>query len=88
VSAAERRFVEALARHWAGAATDPIPTPVVGYEAEGGIPIDFAWPDARIAVFLDLGNLDAEDRRVLELNRWRVLANDPDTILTALKEAA
>ena len=23
----------------------PIPVPVVGYEAEDGIPIDFAWPD-------------------------------------------
>ena len=80
--------MEALARHWAGAAADTIPVPVVGYEAEGGIPIDFAWPDARIAVFLDPGSLDAEDRRVLGLNRWRVLASDPDAILTALKEAA
>ena len=35
-------------------AAEPVPMPVVGYEAEDGIPIDFAWPDARIAVCLDL----------------------------------
>jgi ATP-dependent helicase YprA (DUF1998 family) len=88
ISGAERLFVEELARLDARAAAEAIPTPVVGHEADGGIPVDFAWPDARIAVFLDLETLDADDRRVLELNRWRVLTNDPVAILAALKEAA
>ena len=87
MSALERSLVEKLARHEAEAAAGAIPTPVVGYEA-AGIPIDFAWPDERIAVFVDLGNLDADDRRVLELDRWRLLPDDPDAILAALKEAA
>ena len=88
ISGAERLFIEELARLDARAGAEAIPAPVVGHEADGGIPIDFAWPDARIAVFLDLDALDADDRRVLESNRWRVLANDADAILAALKEAA
>ena len=50
-----------------------------------GIPVDFAWPDKKIAVFLDL---DAEDPRVLELADWRVFGDDPDAVFAALKEAA
>ena len=41
---AERTFVEGLAR------LGSIPVPVVGYETDGGIPIDFAWPDMHLAV--------------------------------------
>ena len=33
----------------------------VGYETDDGLPVDFAWPDAKIAVFLDL---EADDPRV------------------------
>ena len=58
---------------------------VVGYEAEDGIPLDFAWPDERIAVCLDL---DPEERRVLEMAGWRVLPDDPDAVFAALREAA
>jgi hypothetical protein len=87
MSGPERLFIEELARRSARAATGSIPTPVVGHEADGGIPIDFAWPDERIAVFLDLDTLDSDDRRDLESNRWRVFTNDPDAILAALREA-
>lgn len=30
------------------------PVPVVGYETDAGIPIDFAWPDVHLAVRLDV----------------------------------
>jgi hypothetical protein len=45
---AERSFVEGLARFRS------IPVPVVGYETDAGIPIDFAWPDVHLAVRLDV----------------------------------
>ena len=64
---------------------DAIAAPVVGYETDDGIPIDFAWPDAQIAVCLDL---DADERRVLESAGWRVFADDPDAVFAALREAA
>ena len=52
--------------------------PVVGHETEdSGIPIDFAWPDAKIAVCLDL---DPGDRRDLESDGWRVFPDDPDAV--------
>ena len=50
-----------------------------------GIPVDFAWPDAKIAVFLDL---EADDPRVVEMAGWRVFGDDPDAVFAALKEAA
>jgi hypothetical protein len=59
--------------------------PVVGFEAEDGIPIDFAWPDVKIAVCLDL---DADERRDLESAGWRVFPGDPDAVFAALREAA
>jgi hypothetical protein len=75
----ERLFIEELARH---TAAEPIPMPVVGYEAENGTPVNFAWPDARIAVCLDAG-----DRRDLESDGWRVFTDDADAVLMALREA-
>jgi hypothetical protein len=59
----------------------------VGYEVEDlGLPIDIAWPDKKIAVFLDL---EPHDKRELELANWRVFpADDTDAVLAALKEAA
>ena len=44
-SGAERAFIDQFARHAQRDAGQSIPAPVVGYEAEDGIPIDFAWPD-------------------------------------------
>jgi len=81
VSGAERIFIEELARRAAGW----LGMPVVGHEAENGIPIDFAWPDARIAVCL---NLEPGERRDLESAGWRVFPYDPDAVVAALREAA
>jgi hypothetical protein len=82
---AERAVIEELARL---AAAEPIPAPVVGDEEEG-LPIDIAWRDKKIAVFLDLDDLDPADKRMLELAEWRVFpASDPAAVLAALREAA
>jgi len=84
-SGAERAFIDQFARHAQHDAGQLIPAPVVGYEAEDGIPIDFAWPDSKIAVCLDLA---VDDRRVLEMAGWRVFPDDPDAVFAALREAA
>ena len=84
-SGAERTFVERLVRYAQGDTGDSVPVPVVGYETAEGTPVDFAWPDAKIAVFLDL---EADDPRVAELADWRVFGDDPDVVFAALKEAA
>ena len=84
-SGAERIFIEELARRAAGGAAGWLAMPVVGHEAENGIPIDFAWPDARIAVCLDL---NPDERRDLESAGWRVFPYDPDAVVAALREAA
>jgi hypothetical protein len=85
ISSAEQTFVVKLARYATRDTAQSIAIPVVGYEAENGIPLDFAWPDERIAVCLDL---DAEERRVLEMAGWRVFPDDPDAVFAALREAA
>jgi ATP-dependent helicase YprA (DUF1998 family) len=85
ISSAEQVFIEKLARYATREAADPIAIPVVGYEAENGIPLDFAWPDKRIAVCLDL---NPDERGVLEIAGWRVFHDDPDAVFAALKEAA
>jgi len=84
-SGAERAFIDQFARQAHRDAGQSIPVPVVGFEAEDGIPIDFAWPDSKIAVCLDL---DVDDRRVLEMAGWRVFPDDPDAVFAALREAA
>ena len=86
ISVAEQAFVENLARLAQRDSEERVPVPVVGYEAEDGIPVDFAWPDKKIAVCLDI---DAGDRQVLELAKWRVFdGDDPDAVLEALRKAA
>ena len=82
---AERIFIEGIARHATRNAAAPVARPVVGLE-EDGIPIDFAWTDKRIAVFLD--DPDPEERRDLEKLGWRVFTGDPDVVFAALREAA
>ena len=84
-TAAERAFAELLARHAQRDAEQLFPVPVVGYETDDGTPVDFAWPDKKIAVFLDL---EADDPRVVVLADWRVFGDDPDAVFAALKEAA
>ena len=85
LSGAEKIFIEKLARYATRETTESVAPPVVGYEAENGIPLDFAWPDDRIAVCLDL---DPDERRVLEMAGWRVFPDDPDAVFAALREAA
>ena len=85
ISSAEQVFVEKLARYAMRDTAGSIAAPVVGYEAEDGIPLDFAWPDKRVAVCLELR---AEERRVLEMAGWRVFPDDPDAVFAALREAA
>jgi hypothetical protein len=85
-SVAEQAFVENLARLVQRDPEERVRGPVVGYEAADGIPVDFAWPDKKIAVCLDI---DAGDRQVLELAKWRVFdGDDPDAVLEALRKAA
>ncbi len=85
ISSAERIFIQKLARYATREMAESIAVPVVGYEAEDGIPLDFAWPDKRIAVCL---GLDSDERRVLEMAGWRVFPDDPDAVIAALREAA
>jgi len=86
ISVTEQAFVENLARLAQQDSEERVPGPVVGYEAEDGIPVDFAWPDKKIAVCLDI---DAGDRQVLEMAKWRVFdGDDPDAVLKALRKAA
>jgi ATP-dependent helicase YprA (DUF1998 family) len=84
-SAAERAFLDGLAQATVTPQGSSLPAPEVGYETGDGLPVDFAWPDARIAVFLDL---EDDDSRVLELPGWRVFGNDRDAVAAALREAA
>jgi ATP-dependent helicase YprA (DUF1998 family) len=86
ISGAEQAFVENLVRLAQQVSEERVRGPVVGYEAEDGIPVDFAWPDKKIAVCLDI---DAGDRQVLEMAKWRVFdGDDPDAVLEALRKAA
>ena len=71
---AERSFVEALGR------LGSVPVPVLGYETDAGIPIDFAWPDAHIAV-----RLDEDGGHELQPEGWRWLPPDPTAVAAALR---
>lgn len=82
---AERAFAERLVRHAQRDPGEELPVPVVGYETDEGTPVDFAWPDKEIAVFLDL---ETDDPRIAELPGWRVFGDDPDAVFAALREAA
>jgi hypothetical protein len=59
--------------------------PVEGFEAGDGIPLDYAWPDRKIAVCSDLSD---GERGGLEAEGWRILPDDPDVVNAALREAA
>jgi hypothetical protein len=85
ISPAEQIFIEKLARYATRSVAESIAAPIVGFEAENGIPVDFAWPDKRIAVCLDL---DSAEERDLMLAGWQVFRDDPDAVFAALREAA
>jgi hypothetical protein len=80
----ERAFLDELARLSADGGPS-LPSPDVGYEIGDGLPVDFAWPDARIAVFLDLTD---DDPRIAELSDWRVFGDDRAAVAAQLREAA
>lgn len=63
-----------------------VPAPDFAGEEVGAdnIPVDFAWTAQRVAVLLEPDERDVAD---LEAEGWRVFANDPDAIATALEEA-
>jgi ATP-dependent helicase YprA (DUF1998 family) len=73
---AERDFLLELA-----ALEDQLPVPVLGFETDDGIPIDLAWVDAKVAVFIE-GIED--DRRDLEAAGWHILPTDADLVRDAL----
>lgn len=70
----ERSFLEEFAQL-------ALIVPCVGYEADGGIPVDFAWPDNRVAVCIEIGE---SDRRTLESAGWHVLPADPHAVAAVL----
>jgi hypothetical protein len=81
----ERAFLVELARLLGD---EQSPAPVIGHE-ENGLPIDIAWPEAKIAIFLELDELDPEDKRELELAEWQLFpASDPGAVRAALRKAA
>lgn len=57
------------------------PEPVVGFEADGGVPLGVSWPDRRVAVDIAL---EPADVTVLIDAGWRIVPPDPETIRTAL----
>ena len=72
---AERTFIEGLAR------LGSIPVPVMGYETDSGIPIDFAWPDKHLAVRLEPDESDQQD---LKSVGWHWIPADPAAVAAAL----
>jgi len=58
-----------------------VPAPAVGHESDGGIPVDFAWVEQRIAVALDWDNRYRDD---LMAEGWTVLGADADAVHEAV----
>jgi hypothetical protein len=77
----ELGFVEELARLASSEPSQPIAMPTVGFETDEGIPVDFAWPDQRVAVFLES---DADDHQELKSAGWHVFEGDPAAVVAAL----
>ena len=65
------------------AAVDILPVPRYGAEVGDGIPVDFAWPDARVAVLLDPVADDVAD---LTDAGWLVVEPDAAAIAKAVSE--
>jgi hypothetical protein len=58
-----------------------VPAPVIGLESDDGIPIDFAWVNARVAVALDW---DDENRGELTGEGWTVFDADAVAVHAAV----
>jgi len=61
-----------------------LPAPELGFETDTGVPLDVAWPDARIAVDLDV---DDDTRQELAHAGWTLVPADPDAIAEAVAAA-
>jgi len=61
-----------------------LPAPELGFETDTGVPLDVAWPDARIAVDLDV---DDDTRQELADAGWTLVPADPDAIAEAVAAA-
>ncbi len=58
-----------------------IPTPEMGFEVDGGFPIDIAWPDRHVAVCFELGD---DDRAALVAAGWTCAEPTVDAVAAAL----
>jgi hypothetical protein len=77
----ERSFLEELAALAVDPPSEDLDAPSVGYE-DGGIPLDFAWPEKRMAVCIEIGE---DERHTLESAGWRLLPDDPAVVAAALR---
>src|SRR5699024_9529500 len=59
-----------------------LPLPVVGEEHAGGVTVDVAFPEHRLALLYE----DHEEANLLEAEGWRVLLDpDPDAVVEELR---
>lgn len=81
----ERGFVDELAPMAVYSQPHPVAAPRVGYETDEGIPVDFAWPEQRVAVCLDL---EADEQQELKSAGWHVFDGDAVAVIAALRGGA
>ena len=62
-----------------------MPVPEVGFETADGISLDVAWPDALVAVDLDV---DEETRQEMVDAGWTWVDPEADAVATALSGGA
>ena len=74
----ERDTVRALA------SAPGVAVPVLGFEGPEGIPVDIAWPQARLAIAVD--GMPAADRDDLRAAGWTVL-EPTDTVIEQVLDA-
>lgn len=74
-------FEVALVR--ALAASTSVPVPHYGEEFGNGTPVDFAWPDRKIAVLVDPDEASVED---LQADGWTVVDAEIDALVDALTD--
>jgi hypothetical protein len=76
-SALELALVRALA------ASPAVSVPVYGEEFGNGTPVDFAWPDRKVAVLVDPDDASVDD---LQADGWTVVDAEIEALLEALTE--
>ena len=74
----ERDVVRALA------VAPGVAVPVLGFEGPEGIPVDIAWPQARLAIAVD--GMPEADRDDLQAAGWTVL-EPTDTVIDQVLDA-